>query len=266
MPASGEAVFGILHALYWLVVRLGERRPTVLVVDDAQWADAPSLRFLAHLQPRISELPVGLVMGARPDGDADGLLGVVAGRSRDAGAATAVAERCRGREAGAGSVADRVAGGLSALPGAHRRATRCSCGELLRAADGLGGTLDVGDVGDAAAAAARRLERSVRNRLAALPPPARAMAEAVAVFEDEVPLHLAAALAQVDPTAAGAAVDELVRADVLAPRDPLGFHHPLLRAAVYGAIPAAAARRDARPGGAVVHGVGGRRRSRCART
>ena len=77
--ASGEAAFEILHALYWLVVRLGERRPTVLVVDDAQWADAPSLRFLAHLQARITDLPVGLVIGARPGGDADGLLSVLAG-------------------------------------------------------------------------------------------------------------------------------------------------------------------------------------------
>jgi hypothetical protein len=58
------------------------------------------------------------------------------------------------------------------------------------------------------------------------------------VFEDEVPVHLAAALAQVDQVVSGAVVDELVRADVLAPRDPLGFHHPVLRAAVYGAIPA----------------------------
>ena len=138
--------------------------------------------------------------------------------------------------------------------------------ELLRAADGPGGTIDVDDVGDAAAVAARRLERFVLNRLAALPPPAQVLAEAVAVFEDEVPVHLAAALAQVDPTAAGVAVDELVRADVLAPRDPLGFRHPLLRAAVYGAIPAAAARRDARPGGAVVHGARGRPWSRWART
>ena len=71
--AGGDAGFGILHALYWLVVRLGERRPTVLVVDDAHWADVPSLRFLAHLQPRISGLPVGVVIGARPpDGDAEG--------------------------------------------------------------------------------------------------------------------------------------------------------------------------------------------------
>ena len=36
------------------------------------------------------------------------------------------------------------------------------------------------------------------NRLATLAPPAGVLAEAVAVFEDEAPLHLAAALAQID--------------------------------------------------------------------
>jgi DNA-binding CsgD family transcriptional regulator len=77
----------------------------------------------------------------------------------------------------------------------------------------------------------------VRNRLATLAPPAGVLAEAVAVFEDEVPVHLAAALAQVDLAASGGVVAELVRADVLAPRDLLGFRHPLLRAAVYGGLP-----------------------------
>ena len=32
-------------------------RPLVLTVDDAHWADAPSLRFLAFLLPRLEELP-----------------------------------------------------------------------------------------------------------------------------------------------------------------------------------------------------------------
>jgi predicted ATPase len=78
-PANDDAAFGILHALYWLVVRLAERRPLLLVVDDAHWADLPSLRFLAHLQPRISEVAVGVVVGARPaDRDADGVLSVLA--------------------------------------------------------------------------------------------------------------------------------------------------------------------------------------------
>jgi DNA-binding CsgD family transcriptional regulator len=234
---SDDAAFGILHALYWLVVRLGERRPLVLVVDDAHWADVPSLRFLAHLQPRIAGLPVGVVIGARPTSpDVGGVLGVVAAHP-----GTPV---LRLPSLTAGAVEELVRGRWPAAPADVCR--RCleltagnplQLGELLRAADAVGGLLDVGGLGDAAAVAARSLERSVLNRLATLAPPAGAVAEAVAVFEDEVPLHLAAALAQVDVASAGAAVDLLVRADVLAPRDPLGFRHPLLRAAVYGALP-----------------------------
>ena len=72
VTASGEAGFGILHALYWLVVRLGERRPMVLVVDDAHWADVPSLRFLAHLQPRISDAAGGCGGGGAPAGSGRG--------------------------------------------------------------------------------------------------------------------------------------------------------------------------------------------------
>jgi DNA-binding CsgD family transcriptional regulator len=235
---SDEAAFGMLHALYWLVVRLGERRPLLLVVDDAHWADVPSLRFLAHLQPRIAELPVGVVVGARPPGpDVDGVLGVVAAHP---GTRVLRLPSLTGR-----AVEELVRGRWPAAPADVCR--RCleltagnplQLGELLRAADAVGGLLDLGGLGDAAMAAARSLERSVLNRLAVLAPPAGALAEAVAVFEDDVPLHLAAVLAQVDLAAAGAAVDELIRADVLAPRDPLGFRHPLLRAAVYGALPA----------------------------
>src|ERR1700761_6336253 len=43
LPAS-DASFAILHGLYWLAVRAAEAQPTLLVVDDAHWADEPSLR------------------------------------------------------------------------------------------------------------------------------------------------------------------------------------------------------------------------------
>ena len=69
--ASGDASFATLHGLYWLVAALTERRPTVLVVDDAHWADKPSLRFADFLARRAGELPLLLVVGLRPDGPAD---------------------------------------------------------------------------------------------------------------------------------------------------------------------------------------------------
>src|SRR3954447_19320020 len=43
---EAETSFAILHGLYWLAVRLAEQQPLLLVVDDAHWADEPSLRFL----------------------------------------------------------------------------------------------------------------------------------------------------------------------------------------------------------------------------
>jgi DNA-binding CsgD family transcriptional regulator len=235
--ASVDDAFGILHALYWLVVRLTERQPLLLIVDDAHWADLPSLRFLNHLLPRISDLPVGVLVAARPaDPDADGLLNLLAAdpaarllRLRPLSLA-AIEELVHSRWPDAPADLCRRFGELTAGNPLQLR-------ELLRATDQWGAPPELHVLGDVAAVAARSLERSTLTRLAAMTPMARALAEAVAVFEDQVPLHRAAALAGVDPAVAAWAFDELVRADVLRPGDPLGFRHPLLRAAVYGALP-----------------------------
>ncbi|WP_157251362.1 AfsR/SARP family transcriptional regulator [Nonomuraea typhae] len=56
--ASGPAV---LHGLYWLAVRLAERGPLLVAVDDLQWSDPESLRFLAYLVRRSDRLPVAVV-------------------------------------------------------------------------------------------------------------------------------------------------------------------------------------------------------------
>ncbi len=65
LSAGGDR-FATLHGLYWLVADLAEERPLLLCVDDAQWADDPSLRFLAFLARRVAELPITLVIAARP--------------------------------------------------------------------------------------------------------------------------------------------------------------------------------------------------------
>jgi DNA-binding CsgD family transcriptional regulator len=235
-PAGVDA-FDVLHALYWLAVRLAERRPLLLVVDDAHWADQPSLRFLIHLLPRISDVPVGVLVAARPaDPGTDRLLNLLA---TDPGArllllpplsTAAVEELVRRRWPDADLDLCRRCGQLTAGNPLQLR-------ELLRAADGSGAPPGPHALEDVAAAAARSLERSTVARLAAMTHTSRSVAEAVAVFDDEVPLHLAAALAGVAPAMAARALDELVRADILHPGDPLGFRHPLLRAAVYGALP-----------------------------
>jgi hypothetical protein len=55
-----------LNGLFWFTVNLSEEQPLLVVVDDAHWADAPSLRFLTVLARRLEDLPVAVAVGSRP--------------------------------------------------------------------------------------------------------------------------------------------------------------------------------------------------------
>ena len=66
---TGDVAFATLHGLYWLVVNIAERGPLILAVDDAQWADEPSLRFLLHLANRLAGLPVVVALTVRAGAD-----------------------------------------------------------------------------------------------------------------------------------------------------------------------------------------------------
>nr|QLK00690.1 AAA family ATPase [Micromonospora carbonacea] len=52
----------VLHGLYWLVVNACADTPRILIIDDVQYADAPTLRLLAYLRPRLDGLPLTLVL------------------------------------------------------------------------------------------------------------------------------------------------------------------------------------------------------------
>ncbi|HEY8581918.1 MAG TPA: ATP-binding protein, partial [Capillimicrobium sp.] len=53
LDASDAALGRTLHALWWVAADLAADRPLLISVDDAQWADAASLRFLAYLAKRL---------------------------------------------------------------------------------------------------------------------------------------------------------------------------------------------------------------------
>jgi DNA-binding CsgD family transcriptional regulator len=60
---SGPTCHMASHALFWLTVNIARCRPVVIVVDDLQWADAASLRWLIHLSRRMDGLPVVVLAG-----------------------------------------------------------------------------------------------------------------------------------------------------------------------------------------------------------
>ena len=82
-PAStpsngGDTTESVLHGLYWLVANLAERSPLLLAIDDVQWADEPSLRFLLYLARRLEGVPVALGLALRtgdPSADAAAACG-----------------------------------------------------------------------------------------------------------------------------------------------------------------------------------------------
>jgi DNA-binding CsgD family transcriptional regulator len=233
--ASVDPSFATLDALYWLTSNLAEEAPLLLVVDDAQWADRPSLRFLAYLLPRLEDLPVLLLVATRP-GDADVARLV----------ADPVATVVRPGTLGADGVAELVRTTITAADDAFCAACREASGgnpfllhELLLqlAADGAtGAARDAPAVRDVVPAT---ISRAVLVRLAGLAEPARALAAAAAVLGDGADLREAAALAGLERDAAAHAVDDLAAAGVLESGRPLRFAHPLIRTAVHHDLPAA---------------------------
>jgi DNA-binding CsgD family transcriptional regulator len=69
--AAGEQIMDIVD-------RLVTRTPVVLVLDDAQWADAPSLRVWAALAERCRTVPLLLCLACRPARDHPVLAGLAA--------------------------------------------------------------------------------------------------------------------------------------------------------------------------------------------
>jgi predicted ATP-dependent serine protease len=46
----------VLHGLHWMATQLAEEGPLLVIVDDVQWADPPSLRWLAYMSALCSSL------------------------------------------------------------------------------------------------------------------------------------------------------------------------------------------------------------------
>ena len=228
-----------------------------MVVDDAQWADAPSLRFLSFLVPRLEELPVALVVAARPR-EAREQAALL-----ESLAADAAAEAVTPAPLTPAGVAELLARELGAPPeAAFASACHRATGGLPFLVRQVVAGLREGGVAPTEAAAplvertgGRAVGRWMLIRLERLPPAAGRLARALAVLET-ADLAQAGALAEVGADDAAAAADTLTAVGILAPGRPLAFAHPMMREGLYGELSTAERARAHREAARLLHDAG----------
>jgi DNA-binding NarL/FixJ family response regulator len=227
--------FAALHGLYWLVANLSDEQPTLIVVDDAHWADVASLRFLSFLVPRLIELPVLLFLCARPDEWVPGTL--FAGTASDVASRPLVPSPLTS-EACALLVRARLPGRVDdALCGACHTATGGNPFLLHALLDELADNRDRSGTASAERVLAmgpRVVTRAIITRLDRLSGDARPLAAALAVLGDGASVEELGALAGLSAAAVRRAAGELARVSIVTGEDGLRFTHPIVRNAVYG--------------------------------
>ena len=236
-PPSQQAA--IVHGLYWLTAALAEQAPVLLGVDDAQWADVPSLRFLAHLARRLEGIAMLVAIAVRT-GDAPADASALAEIFATPGvhllrpAALSASGVARLMETRLGEAADP----------SFVEACQMASGGVPYLVEELITALEVDRVPPTAEAAARVAEtgpRTVANatmlRLSRVSPAASDVARAAAVWGPHARLDRVARLARLGPEDTQAAMDALIGMGVLAPGQPARFAHPLVLQAIYDDLP-----------------------------
>src|SRR5262249_21839495 len=239
-----ESEFPLLHGLHWLAANAAERAPLLLVVDDAHWADPPSLRFLLSRRQGLAELAIAMLITERPE--EAGVQGTLTGRIAGHELATVVQLQPLSGQAVARLVRlevdcadEELCAGLAAASGGNPFYVR----QLVA-------VLSAGQGADGAALDGEPVGRTIQARIARLHRPARRLASAAAVLGDGAPLERAAKLSGLKADEAAKAADALAAATLLEPGAPLSFVHPIVREAVYDDLPAAQrARSHARAAG-----------------
>jgi hypothetical protein len=217
------------RALRDLLRRLAASSPLVVCFDDIHWADPASIDALAALLRRPPDGAVLLACAAREGQWPPALVAALADALReDRAVALALAPLS---EAEAAALVGDAAATIYAQAGGNPFYLE----QLARVADGgARGALTLGDVPPAVAAA-------LAAELATLTDDARALLDAGAVAGDPFDADLAAEIADQPEATALKALDELLEHALARPGDAprrFAFRHPVIRHAVYEAIPA----------------------------
>lgn len=231
---DAEGSFAVLHGLYWLTVNLTARGPVMLAIDDIQWCDHASLRYLAYLTRRLDAAPI-LVIGTVRTGEEydEELLAELLHEP----AAVVVRPLPLSPAATEAMVAQRLGEPVAPLFAAACHRTTSGnpllLRQLLRALETDGVRPDASHADLVVAVGSRAVSSVVLMRLRRLPTEVRAVARAAAVLGEGARLQAVAALSGLSEPATASALSVLTRAEIVKDEQPLAFVHPLVREAIY---------------------------------
>jgi DNA-binding CsgD family transcriptional regulator len=238
--AGDESAFGVRHGLTWLVAALADTGPAMaLVVDDLHWVDGPSARFLAALATRVDEMPIALLLAARPpaawtDADLAAEIGASApllqpARLSPDGVRSSLARRLgvEPDEAFAAAAHAETAGTPYLVTALAQALTR---EDIAPTAEHAAGIRSLGSA---------EIGRTVAARVRGLPAEAQAIVRAIAILGGGRPAGEAERLAGTEPGAAVRAAQALEGLGLVHGWPAPVFDHPLVRAAVLDDLGAA---------------------------
>ena len=234
-----EAQHVLIHGVAWIVRNhiAAAGRPVAVIVDDAHWTDAASLRFLAHLAVQAPALPLAIILAGHTGTPVSDPLAAAALR-RSAGA-PALTLPALGQNAVAALVGERLP---EAAPEVTAALATLTAGNPLLVTAMLDEAVARGLTGFAHDAAALpellppSVALSVRERLDAVGDLARRVATVVAVLGDEASTSRVASVTGLDARTVLDAADALSRHHLLAPGGAMRFAQPLLANVVLGEL------------------------------
>jgi len=231
--SAGDTSFAVLHGLYWLAANLSAARPLLLAVDDAHWADQPSLRWLTYLARRLDGLMLVLLVTLRPSDPSIANATLLALRAE---APTILRPALLSERAVSALVRTTMDGrssdGLCEAIWTASGGNPLYVTELLRAVELNDRHLAELDPAELLVSGLEGIGRRVIARVRRLDPVALRLAQALAVLGDGCELRHAAATAGLEMIDATKLAAGLVRLEVLADDDPPRFIHPVVRDAL----------------------------------
>jgi DNA-binding CsgD family transcriptional regulator len=235
VPPAADSGYARQHGLYWLASNLAADSPLLLVIDDLQWCDSPSVRALAFIARRLEGQPLGMIVATRP---------LEAGLTPEAVALVAdpAVELLRPAPLTSAAIGALVS---DRLPGEPDEQFVRAClevtggnpflvGELLGEAAARG--IDPGSAsgGVLATIVPRGVANSVLLRLARLARPAGVLARALSILGDGAQMGDAARLGGLTGGEVEAGMAALVSAGIVESGGAVRFTHPILRSAISG--------------------------------